>query len=556
MAGPVSVRSRTSDVIADELVSMGVTTVFALMSEEIARLMVSLNDLGVMFVGTRHEAGAVGMADGFGRASGRPGVALVGRGPGLTNALTALTTAARAGSPLLMLTGAPVSEGAGLADPKYIDQAAVLAATGITAIQVDSAATCRSTIRSAYARAAAGEAVVVNLPMDILNREAADDHNEPLVDFEPRHPADDDVAAVADLLQETWAVQRPLIVAGRGAVQSGSLPDLIELAELIGALVGTTLQARSFFVGDPFDVGIVGTFSGPATTELVSGADVILAFGASLGPFTTYRGDLFRESTIIHVDSNAAVFDRHIGADVSVHADARLTARALVDELRRRKHNATGYRRPEVAEQLAAEAKPVTFSHESRAGAVDPRTLMVELDRMLPKDRFVIVDPGHHLSFSAAHLSPARADAFVLSNDFGAIGSGPAIALGVATARRDVTTVLAVGDGGFMMALADIQTAAVLRLPIVIIVFDDGALGAEVHFLQVIGLSDELARLQNPSFEAVGRSLGITSKTIASLEDLEELGPLLNSLDGPVLLDCKIDGNVRGDWVEFYYGGM
>jgi thiamine pyrophosphate-dependent acetolactate synthase large subunit-like protein len=175
---------------------------------------------------------------------------------------------------------------------------------------------------------------------------------------------------------------------------------------------------------------------------------------------------------------------------------------------------------------------------------------------MLPKDRFVIVDPGHHLSFSAAHLSPAGADAFVLSNDFGAIGSGPAIALGVATARRDVTTVLAVGDGGFMMALADIQTAAVLRLPIVIIVFDDGALGAELHFLQVIGLSDELARLQNPSFEAVGRSLGITSKTIASLEDLEELGPLLNSLDGPVLLDCKIDGNVRGDWVEFYYGGM
>ncbi len=536
---------------------MGIRVGFALMSEEVAQLMVELGRQGVELFLSRHEAGAVGMADGFGRAAGSPAVAVIGRGPGLTNAMTALTTAARSHTPLLVLAGAPSADDPHQRDPKQLGQETLLAAAGIPHVTVTGAESAVSCLRAAHARATRGETVVLNLRMDTL---AADIEGESDSEVGPPPPQvalpdRSAVSLVADLLSETWAASRPVILAGRGAFRAGARRELAELADRTGSLLGTTLMANSMFSGHPFDIGVVGTFSPPDAAELLRNADLVLAFGAALNPFTTYGGALFNKTRIAQFDSDPAAFGRFLEPDIAVLGDARQAAAALLEELATRGHQSNGYRSPAVAERIAAARTGQNFVDRSRPGAIDPRTLMRALDEVLPRERVLVVDPGHHLTFSCTYLTVPGPDHFVFPVDFGAVGSAASVALGVAIARRESTTVLAIGDGGLMMALADLQTAARYALRLVVVVSNDSGFGAEVHYLQALGLPDELARYKNPSFEQVGRALGFDAATVTTVEEVSQLRGRLDNIVGPVLLDCRVASEVRAEWIEFYYLG-
>jgi thiamine pyrophosphate-dependent acetolactate synthase large subunit-like protein len=186
---------------------------------------------------------------------------------------------------------------------------------------------------------------------------------------------------------------------------------------------------------------------------------------------------------------------------------------------------------------------------------MDPRTALIGIEQMIPQMRNVVIDPGHHLNFSGAYLSAPNPRAFVVTNDFSAIGTAPAVAMGAAVATPDRPTVLAVGDGAMMMSLADLQTAAHYRLPLIVLVINDSALGAEAHYLDVSGFPSELALLDNPSFESVASSLGLTGRTVSTAEDLVGLQSALSNLTGPVLIDCRVTRRVRADSIEFYYLG-
>jgi thiamine pyrophosphate-dependent acetolactate synthase large subunit-like protein len=548
-----------SEAVAEELSRLGVRTAFALMSEEVAQLIVELERAGMRLLTSRHEAGAVGMADGFGRATDWPALAVIGRGPGLSNAMTALTTAARHRTPLLVLVGAPPSGARPDREIKHIEQETMLSGAGIAQVKLGDPARIHANLAAAHARAARGETVVVSLPVDILEAEVADAGDRPMsLPLPPAAETPLDLEAitlVADLLAETWAAGRTVILAGRGAVQSGARAQLVGLADRTGSLLGTTLMANSFFAGHPFDVGVVGSFSPPGVGELVRNADLILAFGAALNPFTTYGGSLFGKARVAQFDVSASAFGRFLEPDIAVLGDARSAAEALFGELERRGHHSGGYRQPEVAGRIAHARADLDFADQSRAGAIDPRALMRALDGVLPADRNLVVDPGHHLTFSCSHVRVASPDRFFFPVDYGAVGSALPIALGVAAARPDSTTVLAVGDGGLMMALAELQTAARYGLRLVVVVSNDSAFGAEVHYLQALRLPDELARYENPSFEELGRALGLDAVTVTSVEDVQGLAARLANVDLPLLLDCRIAGEVRADWIDFYYLG-
>lgn len=183
-------------------------------------------------------------------------------------------------------------------------------------------------------------------------------------------------------------------------------------------------------------------------------------------------------------------------------------------------------------------------------GALDPRVLMRALEKVLPERRTLVVDAGHHLSFTGKYLSAPDATSFSYPHESGAIGTALPVAIGAAAARPTEVTVLTIGDGGLMMALADLETAVRYRLPLLVIVCNDSAFGAELHLMQVEGLPDALARYDNPSFEAVARGLGAEGLTIEDLEDLPKLTARLASLAGPLVVDCKISQDVRAEWVE------
>lgn len=145
------------------------------------------------------------------------------------------------------------------------------------------------------------------------------------------------------------------------------------------------------------------------------------------------------------------------------------------------------------------------------------------------------------MEWAIAHMSVPDPEAFLWPIDYGAIGCGVGNALGAAVARPDRITVAAVGDGGLMMALADLDTAVRYRLPVLVVVNNNGALGSELHYLRAQGYPGDSARYANPSFEAVARGLGLDAATVDRVGDLDRLAGWIARPAGPMLLDCRID---------------
>jgi acetolactate synthase I/II/III large subunit len=561
VVNPVSINGR----IAEELKRQNVRAVFTLMSEETAKLIVEINGCGIPLYSTRHDSTAVGMADGYARASREVGVAIVGRGPGLTNSLNALITAAKAGTGIVVLVGDTLI---GFAEParaiaaraervgKYIDQTGLLRAANVTNITLSSPSAALSELAHCFDRARRGGVVAINMPADVLEA-ASPTTEEGSATASPSWvsvgPTEDEISLVADLLGESWAASRPVILAGYGAVASGALDELRRLGDLTGSLMATTLMASSFFRSDRYNIGVVGTMSTPLGSELVSQADVILAFGASLNPYTTYRGALLRKARVVQFDSNPEAASRYQPVEVSVVADARLAAAALVKELERRGHRVNGYRTPEVAKQIQEFKLDATVVDRGNTDGLDPRMVMIALDRILPPERTLVIDGGHHFEFAAAHIGVPDPLGFMLTNEYFSVGCGLAVALGAAVARPDRLTVLEVGDGGLMMNLGDLDTAVRYRLPLVVIVSNDGGFGSEIHYLRVNGLPDDTARYQNPSFASVAVALGAKGITIDSLDQLDEVRGAIEGLTGPLVIDCKITTAVRANWVDFLF---
>ena len=557
---------RVYEAIAADFRRAGVECVFGLMGEDIAKLIIELDRIGIEYIGARHENQAVAMADGYSRASGRLGVALITGGPGFTNGLTLITTASNAKSRVIVVVGGKVwnedePEGAQFRTDKYFPVLPTCAAGNITALKPCDPAGAIATTRSAIVDAMRGETIVLNVTYDLLESLAPDVHES--VDESPVAVALPTVDAerltvVADLLQETWAVSRPVILAGAGAVRGGAGPALRRLGELTGALLATTLPARGIFEGDSFDIDVAGTFSTSLGTEFLGHADTVIAVGATLNRFTTFGGTLFPQARIIQIDADEAAFGRYVDVEpeLKLLGDAREVAEKLVGELERRGHSSIGFRTAETAERLAVFDPLSDFTDQSTPSEIDPRTLMVELDRILPKNRVVVIDVGHQLSFSTRYLRVPSPKNFVWPFETASIGVAVGEGIGATLGAADGTIgVAAVGDGALMMALADVETAVRYNVPIVFVCSNDRGLGAEVHFLDMIGQPTELATHTTPELARVAEALGAEGFTVRTIDDLAPLRERFkHPLEGPILLDCYINPAIRGEWLEMAYG--
>lgn len=559
--GPKQLRN-VRDAIVGELRRQGVTNAFGLLGSSTLRLLVELDRQGIRYFNAHHESAAVGMADGYARVSGDVGVAILESGPGLTNGLTALITASKAGSRVVALAGdsavgleGPAAALAAARLSKHVDQAGVIGAAGIRQVTLRSPDSAIADLAAAFECARLGATVLVNLPTDVQEAPAGSDSATVELRPVPARSAPDPEAIrrVADLLGTTWAARHPVILAGRGAVHSEAKAALVRLGEMCGALMATTLFARSLFAGDPYEVGICGTLATPVASELLPTADVVLAFGASLNPLQTFGGELFPKAVVAQFDTDRQAFGRWSHApDLAVVGDVRLAAVALVEELARRGHRSAGYRTPDVAMKIAAFDIGETFKDGSTPGALDPRALRLRLEAVLPKDRCVVCDVGHHFYFTASYLSVPDPRSWICFSDCAALGSSPGVALGAAVARPDRPTVLSIGDGGAMMNIGELETAVRYRLPVVVLVMNDAVYGAEVQTMRVLGLPDALARLTDLSFESIGRALGADAVTVRSLDDVTALAGRFEHLAGPLIVDCKVSADIWDGSVETY----
>jgi len=553
------------------LVALGVDHVFGVVGSGNFHVTNAMVAAGARFVAAAHEAGAASMADGYARVSGRVPAVSVHQGPGVTNALTGIVEAAKSRTPMIVLAPEATHPRSNF----YLELAGLAAAIGAGFRRV-TADRVAETIGDAYrsAVAGAGQTIVLALPLDVQAQLVGEADRARLAAGHPvARAADASVTAVADglaaaappvhaLVEALATARRPVFIAGRGATRGAGAAraQLTALADHVGALLAVSAAARGLFAGDPWYLDVSGGFATPLAAELIAGADLVVAWGSTLNMWTTRHGRLISPATTVaQVDVSPAALGVHRAVDVAICGELAGVATACLDVLVRRDvARRPGWRTPELLARIAAEGswRAVPYADDTADGRIDPRTLTIALDDAVPVARTVVIDSGNFMGYPSMFLAVPDSAGFCFTQAFQSIGLGLASALGAAVARPDRLTVAALGDGGFLMSVAELTTAVRLALPLLIVVYNDAAYGAEVHHFGPHGHPLDTERFPDTDLAAIARGFGCAAATVRAPTDLRAVTEwLAGPRDRPLVVDAKIVASRASWWLEEAFRG-
>ncbi|MEQ4566675.1 thiamine pyrophosphate-binding protein [Paenarthrobacter sp. CAP02] len=557
----MSEQVRVSTLVGRTLAKLGVGHVFGVVGSGNFDVTSSLMEAGVPFTAARHEGGAATMADAYTRMSGKVGVVTTHQGCGLTNAITGVGEAAKSRTPMIVLTAD--TQAAAIRSNFKIDQDALARSVGAVAERIHSPATAvADTVRAFRTAVNERRTVVLSLPLDIQSGAAGDEVNAVVVPQPLK--VRPDAAGVEQLAGLIAAAERPVFVAGRGG--RGAREELLELARHAGALVATSAVANGLFNGDPHNLGISGGFSSPLTAELISGADLIVGWGCALNMWTMRHGRLISaDAKVVQVDVEDAALGANRPITLGVLGDSALTASDALAALKQA--------HPEPAEKYRTEANALAIKQGARwrdvatedlstATSIDPRVLTRELDSMLPTERVVAVDSGNFMGYPSQYLAMPDEFGFCFTQAFQAIGLGLYTAIGAAVAQPDRLPVLGAGDGGFLMGISELETAVRMKLPLVCIVYNDAAYGAEVHHFASNHSPEDLSSVVFPDTDiaAIARGFGAHGVTVRTEADLDAVRPWIaayaaGTQDRPLVIDAKIASDGGSWWLAEAFQG-
>lgn len=545
------------------LAELGVEHVFGVVGSGNFAMTNALRRGGAGWTAARHEGGAATMADAYARTTGTVTVVTTHQGCGLTNAVTGIAEAAKSRTPMIVLT-ADTGVAATLSNFR-IDQDGLADSVGAVAERVHSAASAVADTERAFRTAVlARRTVVLSVPIDIQGQPypgadspaAGSTRRRPTA--QSVRPSAESVSALADALSRA---QRPVILAGRGGRNAG--PELLALAQVTGALTATSAAAHGLFHADPFCMGISGGFSSDFAAETIRNADLIVAFGCALNMWTMRHGSLIGEdTTVVQVDTEQTALGAHRPISAGVLGDAAETATAVRTELLSRSPAPlnvelklrTTHMRDLIAERGRKNTEP--FEDLSTGERIDPRLLSIELDRALPAQRSVAIDSGNFMGYPAAYFQVPDERGFCMTQSFQSIGLGLHTAIGLATAAPDRLTVLGTGDGGFLMSIAELDTAVRQQLPMVVVVYNDDAYGAEVHHFDAAEDELEIVRFPETDIASVARGFGAEGLTIRTAEDLTAACTRISQgVDSVLVIDAKIASDGGSWWLAEAFKG-
>ena len=532
--------TRLYEALAEAFAAEGVTEHFTLLGDGNMHWASRLAELGARTFYVRHEHCACAMAMSYANATAKVGVASVTCGPGLTQIMTALTTAVRAEIPLVIFAGESPLGSAWY--NQWVEQLPFVQACGAHYVAVHNPDLALAKVAGAFLHARLRrQPVVLGVPMDLQQKPVVRTAYMPSAALapavEPVRPGPQAVERAAELV---GAAERIVIVAGRGAVRSGARDACVELADLCGAYPATTLPARGLFHDHPFDLGVTGGFSADAAREVFADADLVVAVGARL-PTTP--------STAASCSVRARPAGRYQPDRVSAGAQGR----GQLPDGGRQGRNPSPGRKP--ARQRAT-ARGLEGSRRARrvrsewpdkeafaveTGALDPRAVIAELDRVLPKG-WEMVNGSGHSSYYSAH-DGRSVENFHTIREFGAIGNGLSYGMGVAAACP-ASVVVIDGDGGVLMDAQELETIRRHKLRMLVCVLNDGAYGSEIHKLRADGLDESGAVFGRGDIGAVARGFGLGGQMIGRLEDFGKALDAFASSEGAALWDIPISANV------------
>jgi acetolactate synthase-1/2/3 large subunit len=512
-----------------------------------------MEDMPIGRIMVHGEKAAAYMADGYARASGKPGVCMA-QMIGASNLAAGLRDAHMAGAPVIAITGGPTPQSRYKHAYQEVDDITQFDAVTKFNAQVDHVARMPDLVRQAFRVATSGAPGPVHLRIQShlgqMTEQEAD--LDPLIEemyrrapaFRPQ-PEPQRIRDAAALLD---TAQRPVIVAGGGVVRSGAQAEVVELAEKLGIPVATSLNAKATLPdAHPLNAGVPGAYSRDCANRTLHEADLVFFIGSHTGGQVTNNWMFPPVGTkVIQLDIDPAELGRNYPNAVSILGDAKASLRQLIDATPRREPSA---RRPwtervqKIVEEWRAENREM---RDADVAPIRPERVCKEISEVLPPNGVVVSDTGHAGIWTARFIELRHAGQSYYRTA-GSLGWGFPAALGVKCALPDRPVVCFTGDGGFYYHIAELETARRHNINAVIVVNNNSALNQEIKLNDIAyggkqrGRAEEMWRFPDVDFAKIAEGFGCVGMRVEKPGDLAHALEQAIAMNKPVVVDVVTD---------------
>ena len=539
-----------SEAVAETLCSAGIRVAFGIPGNSLLDMTDYMFRTGrVRFVGVRHEQVAAGMAEGYARVTGLPGVCVGGAGPSAANLIIGVANAYRSSSPMVALTGNLSRSRLGRDSLNEWNQMAMFRPITKHQIQVTDSQRLPSQLRLALLTAVSGRPgpVHVDLPADVGEEEMAETTPFPDLTLAPTRTAapQAQVDAAAELIQRG---ERPVVIAGGGARLSRAGDSLRELVDFLSIPVAVSGARGIISEDNPLCFGPVGVWGYSACNSLLKSADLLISLGFRFSDDTTLGWTNITKGTkIIQVDIDPAEIGRQYPADVGIVADVDTFLGQLLATMRRSAKRPRGWPKEALreAQESLAKERGAFLAEPFEREPTDKRAIIRDVMNVLKDDAVVSLGTGTHTRYGSR--MPVRLSQLVLrSGGFAAMGFAFPAAMGAKLAKPDRQVVCLDGDGDFMMTVQDLETAVRERIPVTTVVFNNSSYAAyrfAKHQGRRVGVE-----FTNPDMVRLAESFGAKGVRVERTEDFKPaLEEMLRS-DRPGVIDAVVTEGTDLPW--------
>ncbi len=464
-----------AQTLVDSLARAGTEVVFGYPGGQILDVFNCFPEAPFQFVLGRHEQGSVHMADGYARATGKPGVVVVTSGPGATNTITGLATANMDGVPMVCITGQVPMGQIGTDAFQEADMTGICRAVTKHSFLLHSADDIPEVVAEAFYIATHGKPgpVVIDIPKNVQKAFTTAEYPE-RVSLRAYHPESTatsaQLARLAKLINEA---ERPVIYAGGGVMASGAAKDVAKLARKAQIPVATTLMGLGAFPEtDPLSLRMAGMHGTAAANYAINSADLIIALGARFSDRVTGKLAVYaKKAKIVHVDCDPASIGKNVHTALGLVADVKDVLTTVASRVKSATHDAWLAQ----IEQWKHE-HPMTYK-PMHANVIMPQSVIESIDRATNGEAILATDVGQHQMWAAQYFRHWHSRHFLSSGGMGTMGFGIPAAIGAAIGKPDHKVVAICGDGGAQMTFEEMVVAVEHKLPITFVVINNGCLG-------------------------------------------------------------------------------